>query len=142
MSEFDITITPKTREFLISIKNQIPFHREHMRKALHDIGEDVKREIKRLIKYPPKSGRVYTIRGRKHQASAPGEAPANRTGKLMKSASYRVRNHEEMEVGLTASYANYLETGTRKMKPRPYLTRAVEANHRNAVLILESAFRG
>ena len=144
MEDFDIKMTPKTREVLISLHRQKALHEDHMRKALSSIGADVKKEIVRLIQTGPKTGRIYTINGRKHQASAPGESPANMTGRLAKGASYRTRNHLEMEVGISSrvGYANYLETGTKKMKPRPYLTRAVEANHRNAVLILQSMFLG
>ena len=142
-NDFDIKVTPKTREVLIDLHNHRQLHEDHMRNALSDIGLDVRREIRKLIRRPPKTGRWYTIRGVKHQASAPGEPPANLTGKLARGASYRTRNHLEMEVGIRGvSYAEYLETGTRKMKPRPYLVRAVEANHRNAVFLLRSLFLG
>lgn len=45
----------------------------------------VQEEMIRSIMEPPKSGKIYTRRGVKHQASAPGEKPANDTGNLAKS---------------------------------------------------------
>lgn len=79
-----------------------------------------------LIMSPPKTGRVYRRRGVSHQASAPNEAPANWTGRLVNS-----RRVTFLEAGLRArlmfstAYAAYLELGTRKMEQRPYARRAL-----------------
>lgn len=112
-------------------------HKTGLRKALNETGKDVVDDIVRFIMSPPKTGRIYYFRGRPHQASAPGESPANRTGRLARSASYRTRNHQEMTVGEVAPYAGYLEYGTVKMDPRPHIVRAVNKNHRNMVRSIE-----
>lgn len=65
--------------------------------------------------------------GVKYKASAPGEAPASRTGDLRTSYIYRVRNNYA-EVGTPLKYAIALEKGTRKMAPRPHLGRAYVVN--------------
>jgi len=71
----------------------------------------------------PKHGRVY-IRpgGRKHIASAPGEAPAIDTGKLHKSVKIKYQQAGLLAVigTSTTDYAGFLEHGTRKIKPRPF----------------------
>lgn len=133
----EIKKTKRAEEILIALNNHILLHRKSMRKSLNQIGRDVIREDVRLIKSPPKTGRIYRFRGGLHQASAPGEAPANRTGRLARSARFATRNYQEMRVGETAYYAKFLEEGTRKMAPRPHLVKAISANYRNAVRILE-----
>ena len=82
--------------------------------------------VKKILS-PPKSGRVYKRRTISHQASAPGEAPANDTGRLAQSG-----RTEELDGGLTGIikfstlYAAALEYGTNKMEPRPYARPALQ----------------
>lgn len=139
MSIWEIKVTPRTKEALVKVPKHLEYHKKGMRKALSLIGRDVVREDRRLIRSPPKTGRWYYVPELKrlHRASAPGQSPANMTGRLAKSADYLTRNHQEMEVGERAPYAKFLELGTRKMKPRQHLVRAVIAVNRNAVKILE-----
>lgn len=91
-----------------------------------------------LITSPPKTGRIYRTRGVTHQASAPGEAPANETGRLVNSR--RIDLFEgELRGRLTFSteYALPLEVGTKNMEPRPYARRALretEAEGRHTVV--------
>ncbi len=78
----------------------------------------------------PKTGRLYK-RGkggkRMHQASAPGEAPAIDTTALASSiqtAKLSLLCYEVAAKG--AEYAIYLEYGTYKMAPRPFMRPAME----------------
>lgn len=83
----------------------------------------IDREIKVSIDRGPKSGRIYG----KHQASAPGQAPATDTGGLIKSISWRTFNRGlSAEVGSSIFYAPFLEEGTSRMDPRPWLQPAYE----------------
>tara|TARA_R100000426_G_scaffold47896_1_gene35591 strand:- start:165 stop:578 length:414 start_codon:yes stop_codon:yes gene_type:complete len=72
-----------------------------------------------------KSGVMYG----KHQASAPGQAPATDTGFLQSNivlnieASGLVANVESR-----AKYSKFLEFGTVKMKARPFMFPALEEN--------------
>lgn len=61
-----------------------------------------------------------------HRASAPGESPATDTGRLVSSIAIRydaaniratVGVHDEVGV----RYARFLEFGTRRMRPRPFV---------------------
>lgn len=124
---FQVKISPKAREVMIKIPKHLMVHQNALRLALHEIGKDVNRETQRLIRTGQRTGRIYIIRGQRHQASAPGEPPANLTGKLAKSNEYKVSGWSTMEVGETAPYAGYLEYGTKKgkIKPRPHLIVAV-----------------
>lgn len=89
-----------------------------------------------------RSGRVYRVPGtkRKYTASAPGQAPARRTGRLAQAMKFQVKDNEGLvgidasysKVGKTrvrvADYATMLEKGTSKMKARPYIEPAYQKN--------------
>ena len=78
------------------------------------------------------------IKGKLHQASAPGEFPANLSGKLVKGIDYSVRGSNSMEFGDKAKHGKYLELGTKNMEPREHIVRTVEeraVNFKNALLI-------
>jgi hypothetical protein len=113
--------------------------RRGIRNALTEIGKENVRFAKDLIKKPPKSGRVYFIKGKRHRASAPGEPPANLSGKLMRSVHSRTYGWHKMEFGDAAPHGKFLELGTRKMQPRPHLTRTVRAKRRDNFNVLEAA---
>jgi hypothetical protein len=103
---------------------------EGIRRGLHDVGPEIKREVKRLIKSTPKTGSIYNIGGKRHQASAPGESPANLSGDLVRSLSFNVSSATRLIIGerrKIAPYAAYLEEGSPhgRIKPRPHLRPAV-----------------
>lgn len=65
-----------------------------------------------------------------HTASAPGEAPASDTGQLANSIEIKL---EAMDATIysdssRAKYGAWLEYGTRKIEPRPWLVPALYAN--------------
>jgi len=110
-----------------------------IRHGLFEMGRENVKHVRKLIRDKNKNGRIYMFRGRPHQASAPDEAPANMTGNLAKSSDYDVRGHVEMTFGERAFYADFLDKGTTKMKPRPHLKRTVdERGEQNASILMES----
>ena len=69
-----------------------------------------------------KSGRVYVRRGIKHQASAPGQPPAADTGRLHTSIQMIPEpDLLKVTIGPGVQYAKFLEFGTKKMAPRPFM---------------------
>lgn len=73
------------------------------------------------------SGRVYTRGSRTHTASAPGAMPAVDTGALRASMQHEIARGKYTGTYYTAmEYAPYLEYGTTKMQPRPFMTPAAE----------------
>lgn len=88
----------------------------------------------------PKSGRFYKVirTGRPHQASAPGQAPAVLTGFLTNSILSDFPKATEGVITIGAEYAEYLERGTSRMRPRPFvqpaLDGALEAINRGGVI--------
>ena len=132
----------KNRQVFVSIDNTTNKTRNGLRAALTEIGRENVKHTKNLIKKGPKTGRVYRIKGRVHKASAPGEAPASRSGKLLRSVRARVYGWERMEFGDSAPHGKYLELGTRNMEPRPHLKTTVdERSGDNFIILNESVDR-
>ena len=82
----------------------------------------------------PKSGRLYRIKGRRHRASAPKEAPAIATRRFYRSIFKRVSGLEG-EVGSDRPEGHWLEYGASRadgniMARRPWLGPAVRSERR------------
>lgn len=105
--------------------------RRGLRGGLLEIGRENSKHVKKLIRKPPKSGRLYKFKGRRHQASAAGEAPANRSGRLARSIGFKASGWSRCEFGDRELYGKFLERGTRKMRPRPHLIRTVDEKRRD-----------
>ena len=101
----------------------------------------VANDAKQRIARGAKSGRIYTTRFATnkstggifptearvpHQASAPGEAPATDTGKLISSIVADAQGTKAW-VEARSAYAVHLEYGTRRMQARPFMMPAFEA---------------
>jgi HK97 gp10 family phage protein len=112
----------RNKQVLASIDDAPRKVRLGIRNSLIEIGRENVKHTRKIIKSPPKTGIFYG----QHRASAPGEAPANRTGRLVKSVSYRVFGWSEMQFGDKALYGKFLENGTVKMEPRPHLIKTVQ----------------
>jgi HK97 gp10 family phage protein len=94
----------------------------------------VANDAKRAVAQGPKTGRVYNRHGVEHQASAPGEPPATDTGRLIGSIVTDVEPNGPGNTGPVGAvearveYAAWLEFGTRRIAPRPFLRPALERN--------------
>lgn len=88
--------------------------------------EDIRTEVTRLIIQTAKTGRIYRRRSVTHQASAPGEPPASDTGRLVGSLRTEYDfDHLKGTLMASTSYAGYLEFGTQRMAPRPFMRPAL-----------------
>lgn len=87
---------------------------------------EAKGQAQQLHSDSPRGGLWYNSGKRKHKSSAPGEAPAVDTGRLMKSIYAKAPTGNTAEFGAAAPYAGYLEDGTKKMAKRPMLNPAAE----------------
>lgn len=122
-----------------SIKNASRETRRAIRQAFFEIGRDHIRELSKQMLAKDKTGVVRISRGRtgrrrRHQASAPGETAANRTGRMRRGRGFQLSGHDQLEFGIRGvPYANFLERGTRNIEPRPSLGNTVRALRRNTV---------
>lgn len=103
---------------------------QEVNKALFASAKQVEKEAKQSIVSGQKSGRLYRRRTVTHRASAPGEAPASDTGRLVNSINSYL-NSSQSESFVTAGrglakYAAMLEFGTQKMAARPFMFPALE----------------
>ncbi len=115
-------------------------YRVRIQRGLDAAGLGVQNTARRSIMDGPKTGRIYRIsKTVEHRASAPGEAPANRTGRLVASIVYQV-DRQQLHVDITAGteYARHLEFGTRKMAARPFLIPAIRNNLDRIRLIIRT----
>ena len=79
---------------------------------------EVAAETRRLLDLPKPPGL--------HIHSRPGQAPARLTGALEQSILVEPQGPLSQTVGTDLDYGRWLETGTARMAPRPFLTRALE----------------
>lgn len=133
----DIEELPGTRD---ALKSAIGIHKATLRaieKSYFVIGRQLVKIFNRqVLDKSQKTGNIYIRkdrlgRRRRHQASAEGESPANRTGNYRKSVGFKVQGDKQLIFGNAATYAGFLEIGTKRMKPRPGLGNAVTEAHRD-----------
>lgn len=131
---------------MVDVRGDVQYHKEivtgrlkfrhsiHIAKALKTHGDEVTKELQKVVTTGTRSGRVYSYRGRKYTASAPGEPPARRSGKLSKGFESKARLWELIIGNKTyskkgAPYTKYLEEGTKKMEARPYFLITINKLH-------------
>lgn len=119
--------------------------KQEIHNALCEIGQSNTVLARHMI-FKRKTGRIYVIKGAFHQASAPGDVPANLSGELARHVGYVVSGHSQMEFGDKsqqgkAPYGLFLEGGTVKMKPRPHIIRAVQKDSKNTYTSLENSMK-
>ena len=131
------------KEIFLQIKNLKNLQDNAIRKAFYNIGKFLLKDAVADINKEPKHGRQYLVRlgrGGKtlskpkiHTASAENEAPANITGALRAAHNFSVQGNSKLIFGVEdkVNYGAYLENGTKKIKPRKWLIRAIKNNERN-----------
>lgn len=133
-----------------------------LRSALREFGLQADREIENIVRGTaqnirshavksvqrgPKTGATYKKSSpkRTHRASAPGQAPATDTGRLVGSIKAEISG-KTAEVVADAQYAAWLEFGTQDMEARPFMVPAMEkerpAWERRLNGIVDKAARG
>lgn len=95
-------------------------------RAIRGFTRGIVARMKALMRQP-KTGRISTFRGRRHQASAPGEAPAIRSGRLFRSIRESFPDAQTGIIEIDTPYAAFLEQGTsRGLAPRPFVRPAIK----------------
>lgn len=119
-------ITIKDKGAMKAIKSAKDRIKSGLHKALMRQGREMTTEIKNsIISTTNKSGEYID----NIKKSNPGEPPANRTGTLVRSISYGVKGERELEIGAKVNYGKFLEHGTEKMEPRPFIEPVVKKNN-------------
>lgn len=142
MADYGITEWHGKRVFTLATKANV----NAMKKAAFAVEADTKKHFTLVG-----SGRTYG----KHTASKPGEPPAIDTGVLRASimSNVKVKSNEvigkvgpdvehiatKAEAGTDVEYGLYLELGTVKMQPRPFLRPALRRQQGNIKKIFRNA---
>ena len=83
-----------------------------------------------------------TLPKRKHKSSAPGEPPASVTGFLVSNIKWFIDGDGlGGEVRSRAFYSKFLEFGTSKMLPRPFMFPALEKNRQKIITRIKKAVK-
>lgn len=78
------------------------------------------------------------LKGRFYTPSKPGEFPHKDKGDLQRSINYTVnRTRKSVKLSASAEHGLYLEKGTKKMAPRPFLSRTVSEETPTLVRIFQ-----
>jgi HK97 gp10 family phage protein len=117
MPEGGLLVTVETKSRLKGMARSLA---DTVEDVARECAEDVK-EFAQLSMLEPKSGRVYLSHGRLHVASAPGQAPAVDVGTLIGSIVVRRVGPATFYANTDNGYAGFLEYGTRRMLPRPFM---------------------
>lgn len=144
-----IQYDPKSQKAIDNLKKISLNTKRGINKAFNDIGAAIIKTSISLIASKDKSGRVYfnvpytsNASGKsqvkkRHQASAPGQPPANLSGRLKsdksgyKSMNYQIQGGVSISIGNRAPYAAKLEFGGNNVKPRPFLKPAIDNNKKD-----------
>jgi hypothetical protein len=93
----------------------------------------------RLVLKGPKTGRLYPRgKNRIHQASAPGEAPANDLGFLVANIKAEMSDKFTASLWSLAPYSIHLECGTVRMAARPFLGPAGDSVQAKAPEVMDA----
>ena len=103
-------------------------------------GQLIRGEAIKSIQSGAKSGVMYQMYNprREHRASAPGQAPASDTGNLVSKIIVKQKTKNIVNVESNADYSAFLEYGTSKMDPRPFMLPAFEKSKKP---ITEATFK-
>lgn len=133
------------KDFSNLLKNKASNINENLEKAIDLCGNKVVSDIKYSMDHTERDTNksYYTSNKTKaHHPSLPGNPPAVDTSRLKGSIEYEVHNNKKEVYGIVGTtqkdpdYGLYLEYGTSKMAPRPWLKPAMIKNNnfiRNAI---------
>jgi HK97 gp10 family phage protein len=99
-------------------------------------------EMKNEIETGAKTGITYQRGNISHTASAPGQAPASDSGKLVGSIRYKKKSATEHEVSINSEYALALEVGTSRMAARPFITPALQKAKKKLMKAIKAINKG
>ena len=115
---------------------------EGIKQGMQRIGMHLTNMIKKDLTKKSKGSVRVVRRGKKVWQSLAGTSPNHDTGALRSSILWDLGgNNDEVTVGTTLKYGRYLEDGTKKMKPHPFIKTNAEKHERDMAAILIESIR-
>lgn len=129
----NIRFDAKTPKVFVSISNLPNANKKALTAAFIEIGANLVRTTENSILNEPKKGLPYKRKGTGviRISSAPGQAPALLTGQYFEGLKSIPNGSNGLQFVNYAPHAKYLEKGTKKMRPRPGMRKAIINNLRN-----------
>lgn len=119
-------------QFAKSLDSLSKSAQQEAKKSIVKVSYKIEGDCKENISSGTRSGRFYKRgKNRKHQASSVGEFPKSDYGDLVASIKAEFDfSGLESTVGsrISAPHGFWLEFGTNKMRPRPWLSRTINEN--------------
>lgn len=119
--------------------------KKELAKAVVKVAFKIEGDAKKLISQGSRSGATYKRRTVTHQASAPGEPPKTDRGGLVRNITTEFSKSDRLEATVgsrsNAPYGKYLELGTLRIKPRPWLKPTVDKNKKFSKETFEAAVK-
>ena len=111
---------------------------EPFREVIQGGAQLIRGEAIKDIQTGVKSGRIYEKYNprRTHRASAPGQSPASDTGNLVRNIAVKMESRDQVAVVSSAPYSQFLEFGTSKMLPRPFLFPATQRSKKKIAMAI------
>lgn len=120
-------------------------------RTMNYVAQSTAQRAKNRIRSGGRSGHIYFLEGKRHQASAPGEPPANLSGALANSIRFTKMTDKAGSVATAGSdlaYASTLEFGgfaefkgkAVYIEPRPFLLPSFEEAIQGAEVRLRKEF--
>ena len=135
----------KNRRIFYNLKYIDTSTKKAIKNSLNRIGDNLVSKSKEFILDKNKTGLIYRKRLRGvmiyHQASAAGESPANFSGDLKNSIGYENKSGNKIIFGAGMPYSKYLELGTKRISPRPYLIKSINENKDKISEVIEYNIR-
>ena len=126
------------KKVMASLKNLEQDLEKPFREVIVGGAQLIRGEAIKSIQSGPKSGRIYEKYNprRTHRASAPGQAPASDTGNLVRNIAVKMESRDQVAVVSSAPYSQFLEFGTSKMLPRPFLFPATQRSKKKIAMAI------
>lgn len=117
-SQFMLEVEQAVEKGLDQLANDIvKAAQESMRQGKH--GRDYRKAWRQEGK--KKAPKGQNAKGPRNVSSAPGEAPAVQYGRLIGSVAFERPRRLLRRVGTNLDYGRFLELGTKRIQPRPWL---------------------
>lgn len=126
------------KDFSEYLKKTAPRINDKLSKTIELCCQKVRSDIQESMAHTPRdtSKSYFTNnKSKAHHPSLPGNPPAPDTGNLRNSIRYEIHDERKEVYGIVGTtqkdppYGEYLEYGTSKMQPRPWLKPAMEKNN-------------
>ena len=131
-----VKTTSEGKKALASVEGIAKKTPNAIRQCLYRVGKVFQKTANKGILKSRKTGNTYSYKGRKYRASKPGQYPANVSGANRRSIGFNVKGKKTLYFGAGEKHSEFLVKGTKNMRPRDFLLKAMKQSKQEANRIL------